>query len=420
VPSTTATAWSTSRSPLGIRASRSGGENASGIELKEENLAGTGTAIGVARTSDVDRSSEEFEIANDHAFGSWVSLNYRHATNSDGGTDEVGILRPFYALDTRWAAGFTALDDDRIQPIYNAGEVVSEYRHRQRRAEMFGGWSTGLVGGWVQRTSLGLSSQDHDYATEPGLTAPAELQPDETLVGPFLRYQLIEERFAKELNRNLMGRPEFFALGLDATVQLGWASAALGSSRNALLYAGTVSRGFEPKPGDTLMTKAGISGQWADGQVQHQQLGAETQYYRPQGRRWLFYAAASADVLTHPQTNQTLLLGGDNGLRGYPLRYQSGTRRALFTVEERFFTDIYLWQLFRIGGAAFFDTGRAWGGDNVNVSNPGWLSDAGLGLRIISSRSAFANVVHVDLAFPLNTTPEIDRVQVLVTTKASF
>jgi outer membrane protein assembly factor BamA len=203
-------------------------------------------------------------------------------------------------------------------------------------------------------------------------------------------------------------------------VQLGWASTALGSSKNALLYAGTVSRGFELTPDDTLIAKAGLSGQWADGGVQQQQLGAAAQYYRPQGKRWLFYAAAAADVLTHPEVNQELLLGGDNGLRGYPLRYQSGTQRALFTVEERFYTDLYLWRLFRIGGAAFFDTGRAWGGDNVNQSNPGWLSDVGFGLRIVSTRSAFSNVLHVDLAFPLNTTPDIDRVQLLVTTKATF
>ena len=87
------------------------------------------------------------------------------------------------------------------------------------------------------------------------------------------------------------------------------------------------------------------------------------------------------------------LLGGDNGLRGYPLRYQSGTRRALFTVEERFYTDLYVWQLFRIGGAAFFDVGRAWGGENVNTVNPGWLSNAGVGMRIVSARAAFSSAI---------------------------
>ena len=405
---------------FGVRASRAGGANSSGVAITERNLLGTGTTLSFGRSNSVDRSSNEFLISNDNAFGTWTSLSYSHAVNSDGSSDAATIVRPFYALDARWAAGVTASKYDRIDPIYNAGNVVSQYRHRQSLAEVFGGWSTGLVDGWVQRYSLGLSAKDDAYASEPGLVAPGRLPTDQKLVGPFVRFELVEDRFEKQLNRNLIGRPEFFALGLASTVQLGWAATSLGSSQDALLYLASISRGFEPGPEQTLMTQANISGQYTNGQVQRQQAGAAAQYYRPQGKRWLFYAAGAADVLTNPDVNDTLLLGGDNGLRGYPLRYQSGTRRALFTAEERFYTDIYLWRLFRIGGAAFFDTGRAWGGDNVNASNPGWLSDVGFGLRVVSSRSASGSVLHVDVAFPLNATADIAKVQLLVKTKLSF
>ena len=89
-------------------------------------------------------------------------------------------------------------------------------------------------------------------------------------------------------------------------------------------------------------------------------------------------------------------------------------------MEERHYTDLYLWQLFRIGSAAFVDIGRAWGGPNVNPLNPGWLADAGFGLRILNARTAFTNVLHVDLAFPLNATPDIKKVQLLVKTRVSF
>jgi hemolysin activation/secretion protein len=286
--------------------------------------------------------------------------------------------------------------------------------------EAFGGWSQGLVEGWVQRYSLGVSVQDDAYALEPGLVAPPRLPTDEKLVAPFVRYELIEDRFDRQLNRNLIGRPEFFALGLASTLQLGRASTGFGSSRDAWVYTGSVSRGFEPAPGDIVIAAAAVTGQYADGHVRRQRLKAQTQYYVPQGNRWLFFASASGDVLTRPDVPDTLLLGGDNGLRGYPLRYQSGTRRALFTVEERFYTDLYVWQLFRVGGAAFFDAGRAWGGDNVNQLNPGWLRNAGFGLRIVSARSAFSNVLHVDVAFPLDATSDIKKIQFLVKTRTSF
>jgi outer membrane protein assembly factor BamA len=405
---------------FGIRASRQGGANSSGLEITDRNLLGTGTTLSFGRSNDVDRSSSEFLFSNDRVFGTWTSVLYSHSFNSDGRSDAAAVVRPFYALDTRWAAGVTASTYDRIDSIYNAGNIISQYRHQQSQAEVFGGWSAGLVDGWVQRYSLGLSAKDDAYATEPGLVAPGQLPTAQKLVGPFVRFQLVEDRFEKQLNRNLIGRPEFFALGLASTVQLGWASTGLGSSLDALVYSASISRGFEPGPEQTLMAQAQISGQYTDGQVQRQQTGAATQYYLPQGKRWLFYAAAAADVLTNPDVNDALLLGGDNGLRGYPLRYQSGTRRALFTVEERAYSDIYLWQLFHVGGAAFFDTGRAWGGDNVNAGNPGWLSDAGFGLRFVASRSATGSVLHVDIAFPLNATADISKVQFLVKSKTSF
>lgn len=404
----------------GASAGRSGGANSSGVRLREQNLFGTGTTISLARSNSVDRSSNEFQLANDRAFGSWTSISYSHASNSDGQRDAAAIVRPFYALDTRWTAGITASKDARIDAVYKAGKVVSQYRHRQDTGEAFGGGSLGLIDGWVQRYWLGLNYQKDAYATELERTAPAQIPTDEKLAGPFVRYALIEDRFDKELNRNLIGRPEFFALGLAATLQMGWASREFGSTRNALLYSGAISRGFEPVAEHTLIASASVSGQYTEGQVRRQRVGAQAQYYAPQNKHWLLYASAAADGLTRPELADTLLLGGDNGLRGYPLRYQSGTRRALFTVEERFYTDLYVWRLFRIGGAAFVDAGRAWGGRNTNGMNPGWLGNAGVGLRIVSTRAAFSNVLHVDVAFPLNAAEGVKRLQLLVKTKTSF
>lgn len=404
----------------GVSAGRSGGANSSGIHLREYNLLGSGTSVSFGHSKNVDRSSNQFQFSSDRAFGSWTSISLNHATNSDGRSDAVAIVRPFYALDSRWTAGITASKDKRIDAIYNAGNIASQYRHGQQRAEVFAGASPGLVDGWVQRYSVGLAYQDDAYAAAPGLVAPARLPADEKLVTPFFRVALIEDRYDRELNRNLIGRPEFFALGLASSVQLGWASTGLGSSRDALVYAGSVSRGFEPAPDQTLIASGTIAGQYGSGEVRRQRLGAQAQVYLPQTPRWLFYASAAGDRLTHPDPADSLLLGGDSGLRGYPLRYQSGTRRALFTVEERFYTDLYVWRLFRVGGAAFFDAGRAWGGDNANALNPGWLSNAGFGLRIVSARAAFSNVLHVDIAFPLGATADVKKAQLLLKTKTSF
>lgn len=405
---------------LGASAGRAGGANSRGIHLKEYNLLGTGISVSLGRAKTVDRTSREVQIANNRLFGSQVALTIDHATRSDGQRNAAALVLPFYALDARRSAGVTASKDKRIDAVYVAGEVSGQYRHRQARGEAFGGWSDGLVDGWVRRYVAGISVADDAYAPEPGQVAPTRLPSDERLVAPFVRFELIEDRFERELNRNLVGRPEFFALGLAARLQLGWAASALGSSRDTLLYSATLSRGFEPLRNHTLTAATLLTGQLAGGQVRRQRLGLQAQYYLPQSKAWLFYASAAAEVLHRPDPADTLVLGGDNGLRGYPLRYQSGTRSALVTVEERFYTDLYVWQLFRVGGAAFFDAGRAWGGEAPNRVNAGWLHNVGVGLRIVSARAAFSNVLHLDLAYPINTTPGMKKVQFLVKTKTSF
>jgi len=404
----------------GVSYSRGGGSNTGGLTVKEKNLFGTGVTVGISRTSTVDRSGSELEIAHKQVFGGWTAFSLKRADYSDGTSHSVSLVRPFYALDTRWALGASAGQFDQIDSIYSNGAVVGQYRHKQSSGEVFGGWSNGLVDGWVQRYSVGVNDSDDSYEVDPSHVPPAQLPPDQKLVYPFIRYEVIEDKYVKLRNRNKIGRPEFFAMGFNSRVQVGRASTGLGSTRDLWLYSGDVSKGFELVGGGELLTGLTFSGRYGDGRGERQFLGATTQYFRPQGDRALFYAAAFLDAVRDPGPADQLLLGGDNGLRGYPLRYQSGNQRALFTVEERFYTDWYPFQLIRVGGAAFFDVGRAWGGAFQNLANSGWLSDFGFGLRLVSDRSAFGNVVHLDVAVPINPDANIKKVQYLVKTKTTF
>jgi len=404
----------------GLGFGRSGGTNSSSFGLKEENLFGTGTALGIQRSSNVDRSGTEFNISQNHAFGGWTSIAYAYATLDDGSRQSFNLANPFYALDTRQAAGLSLTKDNRIDSVYNSGVIAGQYRHRRDSAETYGGWSEGLIDGWTRRYSVGLTYQDDTYEIEPDLAPPPVLPSNQTLVAPFLRYEVIEDGYRKFKNRDQIERPEFFAMGFQSSVQLGRSLAALGSSREVWLYSGKVSNGFEFQSNHTLLMSGSLSGLYGSGGGEHQLFSGSARYYAPHSKRALFFAGVSGDLVRNPDISDLLQLGGDNGLRGYPLRYQSGERRALLTLEERIYTDWYPFRLFRVGGAVFFDVGRAWGGENQNTVNPGWLSDVGFGLRILSARAAFGNVWHADVAFPLNADPSIQSVQFLFKTKFSF
>jgi hypothetical protein len=262
-----------------------------------------------------------------------------------------------------------------------------------------------------------LLQHDDQYALDPDKTAPVRLPEDLKLVGPFLRFELIQDEYRQDTNLNLIGRVEDFAMGLQAHAQLGRALESLESTRDAWMYAASLSNGFDITSNSFLLTGVSTAGR---DQGENQSLGASARYYHRQGQHLVYYTALSADAIHNPDLPSPLDVGGDNGLRGYPLRYQAGERRVLFTAEARGYTDWYPFRLFRVGAAVFYDHGRAWKGENQNTVNGGWLRDVGFGLRLLSARTSKGNVLHADLAFPLDPDPSIERAQFLVRTKVAF
>lgn len=400
--------------------SRSGGANKSSVTLREYNLLGRGLSIGFARTSDVDRNGTEFSLFQDHAWSGGSSISYAYASLSDGKRQSFSVAQPFYALDTRKAAGVSASQNDRIDSIYTDGSAVAQFRHKQDGAEAFAGWSDGNIAGFARRYSAGVTYQSDTYRLEPAKAPPAQLPVDQRIAAPFLRYEVIEDNFERVKNRDLIERPEYFAMGFRLSAQISRSVTALGANRNLWLYSGTVSDGFTVFGDHQLLASASLTGQYGSEGVERQLWSASTRYYVPQSSRAVLFVGLAGDVARNPNPGDQLLLGGDNGLRGYPLRYQSGERRALITMEQRVYSDWYPFRLFRVGGAAFCDMGRAWGGPYENTMNRGWLGDCGFGLRILSARSAFNNVVHADVAFPTHHDPDIKSVQFLVKISTTF
>jgi hypothetical protein len=405
---------------LGVSASREGGSNRTGVTLRENNALGTGVQVGVERSSDFNRSGTQYRITDNHAFDGWTTVDYALTQYSDGQLKSVSLIRPFYALDTRWAAGSTGSKNDRIDSVYTNGTITGQYRHKQDNAEVFGGFSKGLIEGWVHRYSAGLDYLKDTYNLDPTLPTPVQLPQDQTLVAPFLRYEVVQDSYEKVKNRDLIERPEYFLMGWQSQLQLGRSFTGLGSTQSLWLYSASASDGSRPSAGQTVLVSASLAGQSGYGPLDKQLSSGSIHYYgRPRGDM-LVFASLAADILRDPNSANQLLLGGDTGLRGYPRNYQAGNQRVLFNLEQRVYTDWYPFRLFRVGGAVFYDLGRAWNGPTENTANTGWLSDVGLGLRILSARASSGNVFHIDFAFPLNRDPTIKRAQFLVTTKSTF
>ena len=404
----------------GISFGRSGGESTSGFELEELNLLGLGTQIGISRTRDVDRTSTLLKYRDRQLGRSWWALALDYADNSDGQRKGLLLDHDFYALDTRWAAGASFLDDERIDSRYDRGEIVDEYLVRRKAATVYGGWSKGLVAGQVLRWRAGYTYDDRRFDVVPGSKLPADVPPDRKLAYPWISAEWLQDDFREDRNRDQIERTEDFAYGWRARGRIGHSSPTFGADRNAFVFDGQVSRGFAWGRNDSLLMNASFDGRHEDGQFRDLLLEAEARYYRRHSERRLSFAALSVAVGHELSADRQVLLGGDNGLRGYPLRYQGGEGRWLFTVEQRFFSDWYPFRLVNVGGAVFADVGSAFGANPYGSKNRDILADVGFGLRLGNSRSGLGNVLHIDLAFPLNADKSIKSMQLLVETKRSF
>ena len=404
----------------GLSFGRSGGKNSTGFELEELNLFGMGSRLGIGFKSDADRDSKTLKFHDPQLGSSWWDLLAEYSDNSDGRLADLSLIRPFYSLDSRWAAGFELRDDLRADSRYDIGEKIDQYETHARMASMHWGFSEGLVDGWARRYSFGATYNNHEFSDAPGLATTSLLPANRRLVYPWVAAEWVQDRFATARNRDQIDRIEDYSLGWNLRAQLGYASTGFGSDRNAVMLNGSASTGYELTSRQSVLLSAEATGRMEEGRLANGLLAAEARYYFRQTPRRLLFMGLSATAGSHLDADTQLLLGGDSGLRGYPLRYQSGTGRWLFTAEQRMFSNWFPFQLFNVGGAMFFDMGESFGRSPLSTEPQGLLKDVGVGLRLGNGRSGQGNLVHIDFAFPLDGDSSIRGMQVVVETRHRF
>jgi outer membrane protein assembly factor BamA len=405
----------------GVSIGRAGGVNSTSFDIQDENLLGFGKSLEIARGSSVDRTSDSVIWSDPNVFGSHWTSAVLDVHSSDGGERAFQAEHPFYSLDTRWETKVTAVSYDRTISRYNLGQIVDQFKDDETSYELSGGISDGLIDGWTRRWLAGVRYDRNVFRPDYGSSMPAAVLPaDRTLSYPFVGFDIAQDRYKKTGDENQIGRTEDFFFGTEVSGELGYSSSGSGATQDAIMLALHALRGYEFGSKQQLFLEETFNTRIEEGRARNLVADGGAKYYWRWHEDHLFYAAISTTFTNALDPELQLLIGGDNGLRGYPLRYESGTSRALFTLEERFYSDWFPYRLVRVGGAIFSDVGRTWGRGSVGNSDPGLLRDLGFGLRVGNSRSGLGNVLHVDVAFPLNALAGISRVQFLVGTQQTF
>jgi outer membrane protein assembly factor BamA len=399
---------------------RSGGTNQSSLEIQDNNLLGFGKTLAIGAGRNVDRSSSYFAWGDGNVLGSRWRDSVQWTDSSDGYAHGVALWRPFYSLTTRWAGGLSLQQSHWSNSRYLLGHRYDQFDTRMRSTDVYAGWSSGLRGTSTRRLMLGLRQDESRFAPDANGATLGPLPADRLLRYPYLRFDLITDAFRKTTNHDQIARTEDLQFGLNARLLGGWAERGFGADRSALIFDSAVSYGRPLATDLDVFLSIAAIGRLEHGIATDTRLRAETSWYWSTSLHTLLHLRGALDSGRHLDLDHYFELGGDNGLRGFPLRYQQGTHRAIVKIEERVYTEWSLWRLFDIGGAAFFDIGRTSGANPIDAPQLGWLKDAGIGLRLGNSRSSLGNVIHIDLATPIGAARGISRLQLLVGTEATF
>lgn len=403
----------------GFSFGRKGGENSTRMKFEDTNFLGLGKQLSLVRSNDVDRTAWRLGYVDPHLFGSWWTLSSAYSSASDGAERAMALARPFYSLDSHWSANLGGSDEASAVSRYSLGKRVERFDMQQRQFDIGGGISSGLHDGWTVRYLAGFRYDARSFAAREDQSSVA-IPDDRTLAYPWVGIEVLEDNYLSTRNLDQIGRTEDVYLGRSARLEAGFASKAFGSTRAAFILKGTLQAGADLDRERYLIHTLAWRGRMEGGGLTDAVLEASSRFYLRQSGRSVFFASVTASLTSRLDPEKQLLLGGDNGLRGYPLRYQAGSANALLTLEERFYSSWQPLKLFNVGGAVFFDAGRAWGQDQVAAAPAGWLKDVGVGLRLGSARSGLGNVLHIDLAVPLDRSNGIDALQLLIESRKSF
>lgn len=392
--------------------SRKSDDNQTGFAVSDGNVFGTGNSVQIGYKENQIRNTVSYEFSNPYFLNRPLSVRALYQDSSDGRSNLLSVSRPFYSLDTAWATGAQVSDLIQIEEIRSRGEKVNAYLHQAVYNEVYYGQAIDVSEDSTQRLLVGFTEEDDSFYQD------AETQqsiPDrDKAVYPWVEYQYLQNRFGVFKNLNQIQRPEDISVGQTLRVRIGYAGTSFGNPDDVIRYKAEYTNAIDFA--DVHLLEIGVE---LDGR-QHLKydnldpsiLTSSIAYHYMLDAKNRWYAKMEFGMGENLSQHKELTVGDITGLRGYPTDFLRGDRRYVFTLERRYFSNLHIFNLFRLGGVVFFDTGKAWGLPNQGETPV--LADVGIGLRFSSTKVRIRNLIRIDIARPLTAKEGIDKYQLTI------
>ena len=381
--------WTTN---LGFGIRTSGRERVINAFIQEINLLGTRTIATLGYESDPDRNTFIAGFDTPRLIANRVGVGASYSQRSDGHSAGAGVHYPFFSLSSPRGGSLSwGLFDGRVLH-YEEGTRVPKDSAR-REFELLRGDAAVAVRasprGYV-RVGLTGQIQRDDFGPEGG-TAPLP-RTVTVAAGPYVA--LRTPKYIQVRNYEAMGRVEDVDLGPTLRADVALAPEAWGYEHNGV--GGRVAASIGLKiPGGFAQLGGSVGGLRSGAETDSSSLDGSLLAMTQPNARHLFVARVAGGRLNDPPFGVEYDLGLGYGVRAFPSHSFTGDRYYLANGEYRWLALPRILGLVGVGVAGFVDHGGAWFRGQDRRAG----TDAGVGLRIGSIRSAGSVVGRLDLAY---------------------
>lgn len=395
---------------------RSGGVNNTSIEIEEHNVLGYGKELNLSSRNGSERDQNILLYVDNNLFGSRNVLSAEYQDNSDGRVYGLSTGLPFFQFASDHAWGINARSTIQDISIYEDGLVIGGFGRDDTSFNTYYAWADAATRTSVDRYWIGWSyDEETSFESE---NHPATILPEDTIYSsPFIGWQHRKQLYIKTMNLYGVAVTEDISIGYNADIQLGWINQDWGSTSNYLSLAASYSRGYQPNKTELMLWGLNINGLQNSSTSKDAIVSAHGSWFLFHDERSRLQLRGLVEYGSNLSVDNQLSIGGDSGLRGYPLKYQNGDRKFLFSLEERYFFEWYPLHLMKTGVSAFADVGAAWDSKSENRHS---LADVGFGFLFASTRQSANNILRVDFAFPLDDNDLVDGFQILIGAQTDF
>lgn len=399
--------------------SRKGGNNKFALGIKDRNLLGYGIDAEISYFSDVQRSGYII----DTRFPLFTANNLYGAVTltdtDDGSAQGISIIRPFVSFDTNNAFFLSAYKGDLSQQFFLNGDDYFSLDYSDRLATASWGRIWTRDADAVTRYSFGVDYESREFTgldTQFAMMTP----PDREYLVPFIEVEYLQDNFRELTNVRVINQIEDFNLGWHFTTRFGVNVSSRDNDESLFVTRLTAAKGSQLTDDMLLLSDISLTSNVGNTSRARQVLDLNNELFYRLSPEWGLYGAQHLNATDNQYLDIPVVIGEENGVRGYPLEYQRGNSRVAFTGEVRYYPNINIYNLFELGAAAYVDAGRVYGTEDFAPQKDQWLSSVGVGARFYSRQASDTKVIHVDVSFPMQKDDNVNNVEFLVTTKASF